>query len=143
MSMYRIYFLGEDEHIRAVEEIGAEDGEEAVRRSLAILQQRPQHRAIEVWQEGRMIYLSSAVRAGDSAAAIDAALVRPVSDTAVFLRLAAIETRRLAERAPAIAAELCRIAEQSDAQAADLLAHLPPGLSAGLSRPEPAASAEP
>lgn len=48
------------------------------------------------------------------------ALLRAVDNTIRFLRLAAIELRRLAERAPDISAELRHVAEQLEADAADL-----------------------
>jgi hypothetical protein len=48
------------------------------------------------------------------------ALLRAVDNTVRFLRLAAIELRRLAERAPDISAELHHIADQLEADAADL-----------------------
>ena len=48
------------------------------------------------------------------------ALSRAVDNTIRFLRLAAIELRRLAERAPDISAELHHVADQLEADAADL-----------------------
>ena len=48
------------------------------------------------------------------------ALLRAVDNTIRFLRLAAIELRRLAERAPDISAELHHVADQLEADAADL-----------------------
>lgn len=51
---------------------------------------------------------------------MDDALLRAVDNTIRFLRLAAIELRRLAERAPDISAELHHVADQLDADAADL-----------------------
>jgi hypothetical protein len=51
---------------------------------------------------------------------MDSTLVRAVDNTTRFLRMSAIELRRLAERAPDIAAELIHIAEQLDTDAADL-----------------------
>ena len=48
------------------------------------------------------------------------ALSRAVGNTIRFLRLAAIELRRLAERAPDISAELHHVADQLEADAADL-----------------------
>ena len=49
-------------------------------------------------------------------------LNRRVQDTQVFLRMAAIELRRIAERAPDVAAELQNFAHQLEAEAADLIA---------------------
>jgi hypothetical protein len=48
------------------------------------------------------------------------ALLSAVDNTIRFLRLAAIELRRLAERAPDISAELHHVADQLEADAADL-----------------------
>ena len=47
-------------------------------------------------------------------------LLRAVDNTIKFLRMSAIELRRLAERAPDISAELQHIAEQLDADADEL-----------------------
>lgn len=47
-------------------------------------------------------------------------LVRAVDNTIRFLRMAAIELRRIAERAPDIGTELRHIAGQLDADADDL-----------------------
>ena len=60
---------------------------------------------------------------------MDDALLRAADNTIRFLRMAAIELRRIAERAPDIAAELHHIADQLDADAKDL------GQAAGSSRP--------
>ena len=133
MAMYRTYFLNEENRIRAAEDIAAEHPAEAVEKSLAMLAQRPHHRGIEVWREERRIYPAPQADGHDGAAG--AGLAHPVSDTVVFLRLAAIELRRLAGRAPEIGSELLRVAEQSEVQAADLLASLPPDLRARLSGP--------
>lgn len=51
---------------------------------------------------------------------MDNGLLRAVDNTIRFLRMSAIELRRLAERAPDIAAELQHIADQLDADANDL-----------------------
>ena len=51
---------------------------------------------------------------------MDDALIRAVDNTTKFLRMAAIELRRIAERAPDVAAELHHIADQLDADANDL-----------------------
>ena len=48
------------------------------------------------------------------------ALLRAVDNTIRFLRLAAIELRRLAERAPDISTELHHVADQLEADAVDL-----------------------
>ena len=47
-------------------------------------------------------------------------LLRRVRDTEVFLRMAAVELRRIAEQAPDIAVELRHVAQQLDAEAEDL-----------------------
>lgn len=57
------------------------------------------------------------------------ALLRAVDNTIKFLRMAAIELRRIAERAPDISAELHHTADQLDADANDL------ERAAGSSRP--------
>ncbi len=49
-------------------------------------------------------------------------LVQRVQDTQVFLKIAALELRRLAEQAPDIALELQHLAEQLEAEAGDLTA---------------------
>lgn len=51
---------------------------------------------------------------------MDDAVLRAVDNTIRFLRMSAIELRRLAERAPDIAAELHHIADQLDADTNDL-----------------------
>lgn len=51
---------------------------------------------------------------------MDNALLRAVDNTIKFLRMSAIELRRLAERAPDIAAELHHIADQLDSDANEL-----------------------
>ena len=47
-------------------------------------------------------------------------LFQRVQDAEAFLRMAAIELRRIAEQAPDIAAELRHVAQQVDAEAEDL-----------------------
>ena len=47
-------------------------------------------------------------------------LVQRVRDTQVFLRMAAIELRRIAEQAPGIAVELRHVVQQLEAEAEDL-----------------------
>jgi hypothetical protein len=51
---------------------------------------------------------------------MDDALLRAAENTIRFLRMSAIELRRLVERAPDISAELHHIADQLDADADDL-----------------------
>jgi len=47
-------------------------------------------------------------------------LLQRVQDTRVFLRMAAIELRRMAEEAPDTAAELRHLAQKLEAEAEDL-----------------------
>jgi hypothetical protein len=47
-------------------------------------------------------------------------LVKAAENTIRFLRLAAIELRRIAERAPDVASDLLHIADQLEADARDL-----------------------
>jgi hypothetical protein len=47
-------------------------------------------------------------------------LVRRVQDAQAFLRMAAIELRRIAEQAPDIAVELRHVAQKLEAEAEDL-----------------------
>jgi hypothetical protein len=60
-------------------------------------------------------------------AADDNGLRRSVGRTIAFMRLAAIELRRIAERDPDLAGELRRIADQLDADADDLERQARPG----------------
>ena len=60
-------------------------------------------------------------------AADDNGLRRSVGRTIAFMRLAAIELRRIAERDPELAVELGRIADQLDADADDLEGSAGPG----------------
>lgn len=53
-------------------------------------------------------------------AADDNGLRRSVAQSIAFMRMAAHELRRIAERDPAIASELRRVADQLDADADDL-----------------------
>ena len=47
-------------------------------------------------------------------------LVRQVKETQMFLRMAVIELRRIAEQAPDIAVELGHVAQKLEAEAEDL-----------------------
>jgi len=47
-------------------------------------------------------------------------LIPRVQNTQVFLRMAAIELRRIAERAPDMALDLRQVAQQMEAEAEDL-----------------------
>ena len=51
---------------------------------------------------------------------MDIELMRRVQDTQVFLRMAALQLRRIAERAPDISLELEHVVQQLEAEAADL-----------------------
>jgi hypothetical protein len=51
---------------------------------------------------------------------MDDAVLRAIDNTTRFLRMSAIELRRLAERAPDIAAELRHVADQLDTDASEL-----------------------
>ena len=51
---------------------------------------------------------------------MDDALLRAVDNTIKFLRMAAIELRRIADRAPDVAGELLHVAKQLDADALEL-----------------------
>jgi hypothetical protein len=62
-------------------------------------------------------------------------LAREMQNTQVFLRMAAIELRRLADNAPDIAAELSHVALKLEAEAEDLVRIIE-------SRPDPALDAE-
>lgn len=64
---------------------------------------------------------------------MDDGILRAVDNTIGFLRMTAIELRRIAERSPEVAEELRRIADKLDADANDLSGH-----TAGLRRPRPA-----
>ena len=54
-------------------------------------------------------------------------LLRRVQDAQVFLRMAAIKLRRIAEQAPDIAVELLHMAQQVEAEAEDLAHDLKAG----------------
>jgi type II secretory pathway component PulF len=61
---------------------------------------------------------------------MDDGILRAVDNTIAFLRMTAVELRRIAERSPEVAEELRRIADKLDADANDLA-----GRTAGLPRP--------
>ena len=60
-------------------------------------------------------------------AADDNGLRRSVAHTIAFMRMAAIELRRVAERDPGLAGELRRIADQLDADSDELERSAGPG----------------
>lgn len=51
---------------------------------------------------------------------MDDGIIRAIDSTIGFLRMTAVELRRIAERTPEVAAELRRIADKLDADADDL-----------------------
>jgi type II secretory pathway component PulF len=61
---------------------------------------------------------------------MDDGMLRAIDNTIGFLRMTAVELRRIAERTPEVAEELRRIADKLDADANDLT-----GQMAGLPRP--------
>ena len=48
MHIYRCFFLGEDDHIKAAEIIEADVIGEAVHKALVVLRERPEHRTVEL-----------------------------------------------------------------------------------------------
>jgi hypothetical protein len=124
MSAYRCYFLGEDNRVRAAEDIDCEADVTAIGHALAMLEERPQHRGVELWQGKRRVHPPSGSAANANASTGD--LGGCARETVAFLRLAAIELRRLADRSPAAAADQRRIADQIEEQAASLAVYLPP-----------------
>ena len=56
MNVYRCYFLNAANRIEAAEDLDAETLSEAVERAQSMLQSRPQHRAIELWEGARRVY---------------------------------------------------------------------------------------
>ena len=56
MRVFRCYFLNERDRIEAYENIEALALDEAVDRSLALLRQRREHKAIEIWEGPHLLY---------------------------------------------------------------------------------------
>jgi hypothetical protein len=56
MSNYRCFFLNASNRVEAAEVIEAQTPTQAVEQALAILRERPQHRAIELWQGATLVY---------------------------------------------------------------------------------------
>lgn len=56
MRSYRCYFLDEEAHIQAAENVDADVLSEAVDKALTMLKQRPHHRSVEVWECARRLY---------------------------------------------------------------------------------------
>jgi hypothetical protein len=59
MSDYRCYFLGDDDHIKAAEDIDADELGAAIDRARVMLKERPHHRAIELWDGTKRVYPAS------------------------------------------------------------------------------------
>ena len=58
MVVCRCYFLDAEDHIKAAEEIEAVSSAEAIERALAMLEDRPQHHGIEIWEGARRLFAS-------------------------------------------------------------------------------------
>jgi hypothetical protein len=56
MPSYRCYFLDEQGHVRAAEDIDADALSEAIERALAMLKERDHHRSVEVWDGANRLY---------------------------------------------------------------------------------------
>jgi len=56
MRVYRCYFLNEWDGIDAYENIEADALDEAVNTALALLRQRREHKAIEIWEGPNRLY---------------------------------------------------------------------------------------
>jgi len=56
MHIYRCFFLDEADHIKAAEIIEADAIKDVIAKVEAMLQARPQHRTIEIWEGGRRLY---------------------------------------------------------------------------------------
>jgi hypothetical protein len=56
MQIYRCFFLSEDDHIEAAEIIEADAIGEAIDKALVMLQERPEHGTVELWEGERKLY---------------------------------------------------------------------------------------
>ena len=56
MHIFRCYFLNADDRIEAFEVIEVATLGEVIDRALAMLQARPQHRNVELWDGARRVY---------------------------------------------------------------------------------------
>ena len=56
MHIYRCFFLNEGGHIKAAEIIEADALGEVINKACIMLQERPQHRSVEIWQGGQRLY---------------------------------------------------------------------------------------
>lgn len=59
MSIYRCYFLDDQDHIEAAEDFDADAPDDAIDRARAMLKGRAHHHAVEVWQGARRLYAMS------------------------------------------------------------------------------------
>ena len=112
MPSYRCYFIDRHEHVAGPPELIETDAlAEAIDQALAMLEARPHYRAVEVWDGGKRLYPPTTTE-----------------HTCAFLRMAAVELRRLADQGPwppEDAARLRHIADQCD-QEANALARAQP-----------------
>jgi hypothetical protein len=56
MQTYRVYFLGPDDHIKAVEVISCKNDAEAKLRAAGFLKERKAFASVEVWREKDMVH---------------------------------------------------------------------------------------
>lgn len=56
MALYRCHFLDRNDQMQAAEDIETEGLAEAIGRALAMLDHRPQHQSVEIWQGARKVY---------------------------------------------------------------------------------------
>jgi hypothetical protein len=56
MHIYRCYFLNADERIETFEVIEAARLSDAIDRAQAMLEARPHHRSVELWDGSRRVY---------------------------------------------------------------------------------------
>jgi hypothetical protein len=67
MHIYRCYFLDEGDHIRAAEIIHADAASEAIDKARVMLRERPQHRAVEIWEGAQKLYRADGSARSDRA----------------------------------------------------------------------------
>ena len=114
MHIYRCFFLNEGGHIKAAEIMEADALGEVIDKACAMLRERPQHRTVEIWEGAQRVYRAEPDRLKN------AELSRAVQQTTGFLRMAAIEARRIADDVPEVAKRLQFFADQLEAEANDL-----------------------
>ncbi len=58
MHIYRCFFLNESDHIKAAEiiEVEADAIGDVIDKARVMLQERPQYRAVEIWDGARKLY---------------------------------------------------------------------------------------